>query len=92
MGWKICSPRFQFRNSSWVFVNCPAATFGDRLSVTVTDRPLSCLQKCHFRHRNSVYGNRRLKPLYALVDKKPEHFPSGVYYLRYTAEGKPAGR
>ena len=36
-----------------------------------------------------VYANRRLKPLYALVKKKPEHFPSGVYYLRYTAKGKP---
>ena len=36
-----------------------------------------------------VFVNRRLKPLYALVDKKPEHFPSGVYYMRYTQEGKP---
>jgi integrase/recombinase XerD len=30
-----------------------------------------------------VYANRRLKPLYALLDEKPEHFPCGVYYLRY---------
>jgi integrase len=35
-----------------------------------------------------VYANRRLKPHYAWVDKKPEHFPSGVYYLRYTIPGQ----
>jgi hypothetical protein len=36
-----------------------------------------------------VYSNRRLKPLYALADGKPEHFPAGVYYFRYPADGKP---
>jgi integrase/recombinase XerD len=35
-----------------------------------------------------AYANRRLKPLYALIDEKPEHFPSGVYYLRYTVPGE----
>ncbi|MGA2650434.1 MAG: tyrosine-type recombinase/integrase [Terracidiphilus sp.] len=30
-----------------------------------------------------VYAaNRKLKPLYAIVNKKPEHHPEGVYYLR----------
>jgi integrase/recombinase XerD len=37
-----------------------------------------------------VYSNRRLQPLHALLDKKPEHFPSGIYYLRYIPKkGKP---
>lgn len=34
-------------------------------------------------------GNGKLKPLYALVDGKPEHHPEGCYFLRYAnAEGK----
>ena len=31
----------------------------------------------------------RLKPLYAMVDGKPEHHPEGVYYIRFgTDSGK----
>jgi hypothetical protein len=36
-----------------------------------------------------VYSsNGKLKPLYALVDGKPEHHPEGVYNLRYLKAGK----
>ena len=43
----------------------------------------------HQRFLKPAYANRRLKALHAIVDKKPEHFPAGVYYFRYTTEGKP---
>jgi hypothetical protein len=43
----------------------------------------------HQQYLKPVYTNRRLKALFALADGKPEHFPSGVYYFRYTAAGKP---
>jgi integrase/recombinase XerD len=33
-------------------------------------------------------GNKRLRPLYALVDGKARHCPEGVYYLRYVRNGK----
>jgi hypothetical protein len=32
--------------------------------------------------------NGKLKPLYALVDGKPEYHPEGVYHLRYVNGGK----
>jgi hypothetical protein len=36
-----------------------------------------------------VYSsNGKLKPLYAVVDGKPEHHPEGVYNLRYLKTGK----
>lgn len=36
-----------------------------------------------------VYAaNGKLKPLYAVVEGKPEHHPEGVYHLRYLANGK----
>lgn len=33
-------------------------------------------------------GNNRLKPLYALVNGKPEHHPEGAYYVRFSAHGR----
>jgi hypothetical protein len=33
-------------------------------------------------------ANGKLKPLYAVVDGKPEHHPEGVYHLRYLENGK----
>jgi hypothetical protein len=34
-------------------------------------------------------GNNKLKPLYPVVDGKPEHHPEGSYFLRYAgADGK----
>jgi hypothetical protein len=35
-----------------------------------------------------VAGNGRIKPLYALVNGKPEHHPEGVYQLRYKVNGR----
>jgi hypothetical protein len=32
--------------------------------------------------------NGKLKPLYAVVDGKPEHHPEGIYNLRYLKAGK----
>jgi hypothetical protein len=32
--------------------------------------------------------NGKLKPLYAVVDGKPDHHPEGVYNLRYLKAGK----
>jgi integrase/recombinase XerD len=33
-------------------------------------------------------ANKRIKPQYAIVDGKPTHAPSGVYYVRYACDGK----
>jgi len=33
-------------------------------------------------------ANNRIKPQYAIVDGKPTHVPTGVYYLRYKVDGK----
>src|SRR5258708_21612247 len=33
-------------------------------------------------------SNGKLKPLYAVVNGKPEHHPEGVYNLRYVKAGK----
>jgi hypothetical protein len=33
-------------------------------------------------------AKRKLKPLFAFVDREPEHHPEGVYFLRYAREGK----
>jgi hypothetical protein len=33
-------------------------------------------------------SNGRLRPLYALIDGKPEHRPEGVYHIRYSVNGK----
>jgi hypothetical protein len=36
-----------------------------------------------------VYSsNGKLKPLYAVVNGKPEHHPEGIYNLRYVKAGK----
>lgn len=32
-------------------------------------------------------SNGKLKPLYAIVDGKPEHHPNGTYFLRYAVLG-----
>lgn len=32
-------------------------------------------------------SNGKLKPLYAIVDGKPEHHPNGTYFLRYAVPG-----
>lgn len=44
------------------------------------------------QYADPVYlSNGKPKPLYALVDGKPEHHPEGVYHLRYCrADGKRA--
>jgi hypothetical protein len=33
-------------------------------------------------------GKGKLKPLFAFVDREPEHHREGVYFLRYAREGK----
>jgi hypothetical protein len=33
-------------------------------------------------------ANGKVKPLYAIVDGKPEHHPEGSYFLRYARAGK----
>lgn len=38
--------------------------------------------------RAVVGSNKRIKPLHAMVDGKPEHRPEGVYHLRYAFNGK----
>gem|GEM_PF-268397 len=35
-----------------------------------------------------IAANGKLKPLYAVVNGKPEHHPEGVYCLRYSKSGK----
>jgi integrase/recombinase XerD len=46
-----------------------------------------------YPYLDPVFGNNgKLKPHYAAVDGKPEHHPEGVYYLRYTLDGKPVFR
>lgn len=36
-------------------------------------------------------SNSKLKPLDALVDDKPRHYPEGVYHLRYPKGGNRVG-
>src|SRR5450756_566511 len=33
-------------------------------------------------------ANGRVKPGWVIVDGKPEHFPSGTYYIDWTVQGK----
>jgi integrase/recombinase XerD len=42
-----------------------------------------------YRYVKPVYAaNERLKPLWALVNGKPERHPEGSYHLRYTRDGR----
>lgn len=42
-----------------------------------------------YRYAKPVYAaNQRLKPLWAHVKGKPEHYPKGTYHLRYVRNGK----
>lgn len=41
------------------------------------------------QYAEPVYAaNRKLKPLYAILNAKPEHHPEAVYHLRYLRAGK----
>jgi hypothetical protein len=44
--------------------------------------------KPSLRRPSLFSSNGKLKPLYAVVDGKPEHHPEGVYNLRYLKAGK----